>query len=292
MAEKKKRAYSGPRASKVYDARFEPSHRVPHLGDRVPQGLATWSGWNDHDDLLLISSYAPGDRKYAYLIGLNAKSGTHVGTAKIAASHVGGVAVFGDLGWAYVSSNFKYRVRKYALEELKQAIVRSTFLRQQGEDVELFGSSFLASHGPSATLWAGRFDADERDYMHCYEVRANGVLRPRDGVWQVPRATQGLVVTKDVFVYSCSYGRNNRSWIYVVRRGDGSSDLDETKLARFRAPSMSEGMTLCGADVYLAYESGARAYNTGGDKPRNVIGRLHRAPLASLRKLCPSADRP
>jgi hypothetical protein len=251
--------------------------------------LATWPSWDGKDDLLVISSYAPGHGKYARIIGLNARTGTHVGTAKVQPSHVGGIAIFEKLGWAYLSSGHKFRLRKYSLEKLKQAILRSAYVKQEGADIEVFGSSFLASHEPSNTLWAGRFDSDARDFMHCYEVRPDGSLRARDGVWQVPRATQGLAVTKDMFVYSSSYGRNNRSRIYLVLRGRASSDLDEARLASFRAPSMSEGMTLCGADVYLVYESGAREYRKGRDKPRNVIGRLHKASLSSLRRLCPAA---
>jgi hypothetical protein len=82
-------------------------------------------------------------------------------------------------------------------------------------------------------LWAGRFDADASDFMHCYDVGKDGSLRERDGVWQVPRATQGLAVTADMFIYSNSYGRNKRSRIYLVRRGDASADLDEARFASF-----------------------------------------------------------
>jgi hypothetical protein len=287
MARRKEHDYPGPRASKTYDARFEPSYAVPHLASHVPQGLATWGNWNGaDDDLLLVTSYAPIGARKAYISGLDARTGKHVGTAKVKASHVGGIAIFPDLGWAYLSSGHKYRVRKYSLERLRQAIERSRFVEQEGPDLEVFGASFLASHVPSKTLWAGRFDSEATDFMHCYEVRADGSLKPRDGIWQVPRATQGLAVTRGLFIFSSSYGRNKRSRICVVRRGKGSTDLKRARLARFRAPSMSEGMTVCGDDVYLVYESGARAYKADRDKPRNIIGRLHKAPLSSLRALC------
>ncbi|MFZ5896925.1 MAG: hypothetical protein ACOY0T_38060 [Myxococcota bacterium] len=280
--------YPGPSASKTYDKYFGPSHSVPRLKSHVPQGLATWPSWNGKDDLLLVSSYSP-QGKHACVIGLNAKTGKHVGTAKVKASHVGAVAIFERLGWAYLSSDHKYRVRKYALDALRDAIARSRYVRQEGADIKVFGASFLASHAPTRTLWAGRFDSDERDYMHCYEVAADGSLEPRDGVWQVPRATQGLAVTDGMFIYSCSWGRNDRSSIYLVRRGAGSTDLDKARLARFFAPSMSEGVTVCGSDIYIVYESGAREYNIGPDRPRNRITRLHKASLASLEKLCPPA---
>ena len=274
--------YPGPSASKTYDRYFEESHPVPHLKSHIPQGLSTWSRWDGKDDLLLIASYSPRTDERACLIGLNARTGTRVGTARVDASHVGGVAIFEQHGWAYLSSEHKYRVRRYALDALKDAITRSAYLRQDGGDIKVFGASFLASHPQSGTLWAGRFDVDGPDYMHSYEVANDGSLRARDGLWQVPRRTQGLAVTNESFIDSCSYGRNNRSRLYVVRRGKGSAELDEARPASFLAPSMSEGVTVCGDDVYVVYESGARVYNAGPDKPRNSIGRLHRASLEAL----------
>ena len=45
---------------------------------------------------------------------------------------------------------------------------------------------------------------------------------------------------------------DTRSNIYVVRRGKGSSSLDTARMYCFRAPSMSEGLTVYGKDVYVA----------------------------------------
>lgn len=290
MARRTRRDYPGPSASKTYDKRFVQTYAVPHLKTRVPQGLTAWSNWDGDDDLLMISAYSPND-KHACIIGVNASNGKHVGTAKVKASHVGGIAIFQERGWVYLSSGPKFKVRRYALDRLSDAIRNSSYIKQDGADIEVFGSSFLANEGSNPTLWAGRFDSDARDFMRCYEVRRDGSLKRRDGVWQVPKATQGLAVTQDMFVFSSSYGRNNRSRIYVVRRDEGSTDLDKGRYVYFHAPSMSEGITICGEDVYLVYESGAREYTKGADKPRNIIGRLHKTSLASLRKLCPRAKR-
>jgi glutamine cyclotransferase len=134
-------------------------------------------------------------------------------------------------------------------------------------------------------LWAGRFNKKGREFMRAYTVSGDGALTVRGGKFQVPAKTQGLVVTDDVFVYSTSHGRKNRSNIYVVKRGEGSSDLDRAKLSCFRAPTMSEGMAVYGDDVYLAYESGASYYLRGDNNPDNVIENLHKAPLAELARL-------
>jgi hypothetical protein len=285
--------YPGKAASDVYDNRFKQSHRIPFLPEHVPQGLATWSDWqhgSGDDDLLVVTSY-DDDKKYSLIIGIDAKTGRQMGTARIAYSHVGGIAIFEKLGWAFVSDEEDGKVRKYSLKKLADAISISDkrILESEGKDQQVVGSSFLTSHEPTNTLWAGQFKGSAkggRPHMKSYAVDRNGQLTPQVGVWEVPIKTQGLVVTKDVFVFSTSLGRNKRSNLYVVRRGEDEFDLDDARLFCFRGPSMSEGLAVYGDGMYVAYESGATKYSSP-DRPRNIITNLHRAPLASLKELPP-----
>jgi hypothetical protein len=304
--------YDDPKASDRYDALFSKSHAVPHLNTHVPQGMATWSNWKGDQDLLLITSYEPSSdpgresnsqpadpADNSYIIALDAKTGQHVGTVELTSFHAGGIAVFEKLGWAFVPNGDPAggKVSKYPLDRLRQAIRDSkpdspTPVEPEGADQPVYATSFLTSHGPTDTLWAGKFNKKGREFMRSYTVSEDGKLTERDGQFQVPAKTQGLVVTDDVFVYSTSSGRKNRSNIYVVQRGEGSSDLDKAKLSCFRAPTMSEGMAVYGDDVHLVYESGASYYlkddckrKKDGCKPDNVIKDLHKAPLAELARL-------
>jgi hypothetical protein len=164
-----------------------------------------------------------------------------------------------------------------------------------GPEQRVFASSFLTSHGPTSTLWVGNFDKSARGHMESYKVERSGRLLPgAGGPWEVPTKTQGVVVTKDFFIFSTSLGRNNRSNLYVVRRGKGERDLDEARLFCFRSPSMAEGISIYGDDLYVLHESGADIYNPDKtltdlkpDRPRNIISNLHRAKLASLEELPP-----
>ncbi len=110
--------YRGPAASDVYDNRFKESHGIPFLPDYVPQGLATWSNWphGQGDDLLVVASYDP-DGGQALIVGVDAKTGRQMGVARIADSHVGGIAVFEELGWAFVSGRKAGTVRRYSLQK-------------------------------------------------------------------------------------------------------------------------------------------------------------------------------
>lgn len=279
--------YHGPRASDTYDNRFTDSHRVPGLRTHIPQGTATWSNWQGEDDLILVAGYDKVNKTESQINAIDAETGEHVGTAEIDYSHVGGIAVFEKQGWAYISGPQEGTIRKYSLPKLKEAIKTFGKIEPEGREQIVYASSFLTSHGPSNTLWSGRFNDTGRDTMHSYTVADNGDLGYRPGSWEVPRKSQGLVVTKDLFIYSTSHGRNNRSNIYVVRRGDGSSSLDTARLHCFRAPSMSEGLTVYGNDVYVAYESGASYYSGANDKPDNIIEDLHKASLSALETLPP-----
>ncbi|MCL4852225.1 MAG: hypothetical protein KJZ78_12695 [Bryobacteraceae bacterium] len=293
--------YPGKAAGDVYDNRFKESHRIPFLPEHVPQGLAAWSNWphgSGEDDLLLITSYDPAER-YSLIIGIDAKTGKRIGAAKIAYSHVGGIAIFEKLGWAFVSDEEPRKVRKYSLKKLADAISTSDkkILDSEPPDQSVIGASFLTSHGPTNTLWAGNFKQSAkggRPRMKAYKVDKNGQLTPENGSWEVPIKTQGVVVTKDFLIYSTSFGRNNRSNLYVVRRGKGETNLDNARLFCFRSPSMSEGIAVYGDNLYVLYESGARIYNPPiapgnpkPDVPRNKISNLHRAPLSSLEELPP-----
>jgi hypothetical protein len=290
--------YPGKAAGDVYDNRFKESHGIPSLPEHVPQGLATWSNWPygaSGGDLLLITSYDP-EQRYALINGVDAKTGKLMGTAKIAYSHVGGIAVFEKLGWAFVSDEESGKVRRYSLKKLADAISTSDkkILDSELPDQDVISSSFLTSHGPTSTLWAGDFKDTAkggRPHMRAFKVDENGNLKREGGTWEVPIKTQGAVVTKDFFIYSTSLGRRNRGNLYVVRRGKGEADLDAARLFCFRSPSMSEGIAVYGDDLYVAYESGAAEYNPPGappsDQARNKIANLHRAPLASLEELPP-----
>ncbi|MBL1080289.1 hypothetical protein JK358_38430 [Nocardia sp. 2] len=281
--------YGGPRASDAYDNRFTDSHTIPHLDSHVPQGTATWSNWKGEDDLILITSYVPGSDANSYISALDAESGKLVGTAEVDASHVGGIAVFEEQGWAFIVGDGEKSVWKYPLDRLRQAIENSSHIAKEGGDIAVAGgSSFLTSHGPSDTLWTGSFEPDKRGEMYSYKVNTNGELSGRDGPWEVPTKTQGLVVTDEVFLYSTSYTRPNRSNIYAVRRGEGSTELDTARLRCFRAPSMSQGLTVFGDHAYLAFESGAAFYRKDPDnQPRNIIEHLHKVEVAELEALPP-----
>jgi hypothetical protein len=197
----------------------------------------------------------------------------------IAPTHAGGITI--AKGWAFVQgqdSGAKHYVRKYELSQLrgKMKAASTTYLKQIGKARQVYGSAFLASYGDN--LYAGRFNDKGRDKMYRYKVTGTGALKTRKGAYEVPTKTQGLLVTQDRFVYSTSFGNDNRSNLYVV--AGGARVINPSTARCFRAPSMAEGIAEYGGSAYLVFESGAAQYVS--KHPRNRIDRLHKATIAAL----------
>ncbi|TCO47539.1 hypothetical protein EV646_10592 [Kribbella antiqua] len=272
--------YDGPSASYKYDARFSNSASIPNLSTHTPQGAGTWYNWDGSGkNLVLIASYRDGADSQIY--GIDPSTGSTVGVVAIAESHVGGITV--SKGWAFVSGQGS-SIRKYRLTELRDALkaAGTPYLAQVGTARDVAASSFMGSYGDS--LFSGSFNADGRGTMYEYKIADDGTLTTVAGAWEVPTKTQGLTVTANHFIYSTSYGRGNRSNIYVVKRGQ--KDLDAAALSCFRAPSMTEGVTELSGTAYLVYESASHLY--GSDPATlNVIPRMHKASVSSLTSLVP-----
>lgn len=278
--------YDGPSASYRYDNRFGggPGVGSTVLDSRTPQGLATWRNWDGSGaDLLLYTAYRDGSD--AWIQGVNPATGNRTKIIRIADSHVGGIAISGS--WAFVSgrpaSDGTHAIRAYRLSAFRAVLkgtASSSYVTQVGTARRVYGSSFLSSH--NGYVFAGRFNDGARDKMYRYKVNADGTLSTITGSIEVPAKTQGLSVTADHFVFSTSYGRENRSNIYIVRRG--YSDLDAARLSCMRAPSMSEGATIRGGAVFVIYESGSYKFR-GDSDTRNVITRLHKVPMSELTSL-------
>ncbi len=270
-------------ATPYYNGLFDSSHALSPatLANYVPQGLTTWRNYfGTGHDLLLMSAYAANDGR-AILQGVDQRDGSLTHRAVINTGHAGGVAVHG--GYVYVSGPSN-TVRKY-----EASAVASRLRTGQGDALDgtsagdVYGAGFLAIDGD--TLFAGRFSETGREWMGKYTIRADGNLSAQVGnLVQVPSKTQGLLVLNDHFVFSSSWGRNNRSNLYVVGRGyrylDSANEAGQLRC--FRAPTMTEGVTASQGKIYLSYESGAAKYANADDKPDRIIRNLHVATRSDL----------
>ena len=297
--------YNGSSASVTYDSTFGPGHGLPAplLNTFVPQGLGTWPNWDGAGHDLLIQSGYNGRR--TVIVGIVPGGGvTRMPRLKrpngrFVKAHAGGVAVVGS--WLFVTGKTVGglpTVLRFPLDAVRASLASGTPLQARAEiplDVGTpgFAASFMAADG--GTVWIGTFNSDNRNRMYQFGVGPAGGLNRVGGPgdWtQVPKKTQGLMVTASHFVFSTSYGSQNRGNIYVIRRGQKLLDNAYPQdLTCFAAPSMAEGVTQANGQAFLTFESGSFKYRRDacdkpqpfeGDCTRNIITSLHRAPVGAL----------
>ncbi|MFC0529894.1 hypothetical protein [Phytohabitans kaempferiae] len=268
--------YDGPSAGYTYDPPFYPSHYLTWTHTHTPQGAATWSNWDGSGTaLILVTSYRDGAE--AYIQAINASTGANLPGLRIAEFHAGGIAVVGS--WVYISAGTT--IRRYRTADLRTALQNGGGYVASAGSQTVTAASFLGTYG--GAVFAGEFDPDVRGWMYQYTVNSDGSLTRVGSGWEVPTKTQGVIVTGSHFLFSTSYGRQNRSNIYSVRRGYTGS-LDNASLYCFRAPSMSEGMTQWNGSAYVVYESGSHLYSPD-PTTRNVIRNMHRVSMSFLTSL-------
>jgi hypothetical protein len=283
--------YEGRSVSHLYDGIFSPGPAIPHLNDRVPQGLTTWPNWDGAGHtLLLLGMYRPSDD--SYLVGIDPVDGRNVGAVRIEESHLGGIAVIG--GWLITQAgpdSGGAAVRRYRLDRLRAKMREAVLfdyvphLDSVGEPQPVAGASFMAV--AAGSLWMGRYSRYLPDRMYRYTVDDDGALRQVGGPWRVPPRSQGLLVTPSHFVIASSDGTNHGE-LRAYRR---SAAPDADAVGCLWTPSLPQNLTLHSGRVFVAYESGAAYFGT---RPGfiNRIGNLHTADLAALvRVIDPSVTR-
>jgi hypothetical protein len=279
------------------DKTVDASNDKPVFEKYVPQGLAAWKDYyGPGKDLLVFTAHSEGDEtsNRAVVQGLDPRTGELTRRVEIGFGHAGGIAIWRD--WMYVSGGDN-TVRRYNLDNLRSHFKGEATDAMEGTEIRnISAASFMDI--ADGVLYAGRFDPDNRNYMYKYAISpADGSLTPittGDSTRiplsiMVPQKTQGLLVLPNYYVFSTSEGRHNRSNIYVVKRGyqdleelDLSKGKDSRDLQCFRAPTMSEGLTLSNDKIYLLFESGASHFgedkkNKDGepDQPDKRIKSLH-----------------
>ena len=114
------------------------------------------------------------------------------------------------------------------------------------------------------------------------------VIQPEE--LELPPQAQGAVICsyggRDYVISSCSYGRNNKSKIYVqlLERAQGINGLimlsSYQNAAVFDYPNMTEDIELQSGRLYINLESASTVYNTGkeGNMPIDPNGQATESP--------------
>ena len=271
-----------------YDASWALSRSL--LDRHIPQGLTAWrSYYGAGKDLLVYTAYSQSDGR-ARIQGIDPRDGSKTNFARLqVGTHAGGVAIVDR--WAFVPGANPGGVRRYSLSRLADIFANgpSSDALDGAYAGDVVGTGFMTQAGN--TIYAGTFNSDGLGKMRTYSVDADGDLHATSGIIEVPKKTQGLLVLPDYFVFSTSEGRDNRSNVYVVKRGYSSlaTSYNNGNLRCVRIPSMAEGVAGTGGQIYQLFESGADCYrynepecSASTGTPDRVITHLYRIPRSTL----------
>jgi hypothetical protein len=273
-------AYQGLSVSALYDNLFRPGPAMPYLRNYIPQSLATWHDWDGRgNDLLLLGEYR--EHEDSYLVGIDPDSGNVLGTVRVAASHLGGMAFLGS--WLFTGDNpwphpGSPTVTRYRVERLRAAMHTAIdngdhpYLRSDGPRQDIHATDFMTSDGHS--MYTGNHGNPVDGVMYRYRLTDGGRLKEVEGPWAVPPRAQGMVITPDRFIFSSDNG-SGRGWLTVVDRARPSHVV-----SCIWVPSMPEDIERYDGRLVMAFESGTAQY--AHDHPTNRITRLHIAPLTPL----------
>ncbi len=301
-------------------ASAEKSFLIPALaGKMIPQGMDIWEerGW------LLISGYFPSTDilDCSLLVAIDMNTGAYVGEYYLTntdgtphSSHAGGVAVTEKN--IYIANGSKlYRIPlteildagqcgKITIADEFAVPVRASFCNYSGGYLWVgdfqYGSSYPTDkfrymtnrEGKNYFAWSVGYELDESTENG---IKAEAMVKDPyatpDVVLSITERIQGMAASDNKIVLSQSYGRTNKSTLFIYDNPIGDEphrtvDINgvdvpvyflDAKLpcTAVTAPPMSEGLAARNGELYILFESGADKYaNDGGKDPTENVWKM------------------
>lgn len=292
-------------------AKAEKSFLVPALaGKMIPQGMDIWEerGW------LLISGYFPSTDIHdsSIIVAIDMNTGAYVGEYYLTntdgtphSSHAGGVAVTEKN--IYIANGSKlYRVPltellnagqcgKITIADAFSVPVRASFCNYSGGYLWVgdfqYGTSYPTDEyrhmtnreGKEYKAWSVGYKlSDSTENGIKAEAMVKDSYATPDVILSITERIQGMAASEDKIILSQSYGRTNKSSLFIYDNpisGKPHSAVNlngkmvpvyflDGKLGceKVQAPPMSEGLAYAGGKLYILFESGADKYAGGGGK--------------------------
>lgn len=289
----------------------EKSFLVPALaGKMIPQGMDIWEerGW------LMISGYFPSTDilDCSILVAIDMNTGAYVGEYYLTntdgtphSSHAGGVAVTDKN--VYIANGSKlYRIPlteilnvgqcgKITIADVISVPVRASFCNYSGGYLWVgdfqYGTSYPTDEfrhmknreGKKYLAWSVGYEiADETENGIKAEAMVKDSYATPDVVLSITERIQGMAASDNKIVLSQSYGRTNKSTLFIYDNPIGDAphsnvDLNGVNVPvyfldgklncqKVQAPPMSEGLAYADGKLYILFESGADKYANGGGK--------------------------
>lgn len=228
----------------------------------VPQGI-TFGG-----DFLFISAYCgcgKEHRSVIYVIGASDRK--YKSTLILDTScHVGGIAKAGNYIWVCDSDYKCLRAYKYSSACDANGRAYMTVKTQAKCSVATTPSYLCYANG---YLYVGTHYKDSTTAKIYYYSISGKNISPK-GYFKISGVSkiQGLSIRGEYMVVASSYGRSNKSNVYVFR--DSSKFVTDKKvysspIKTFKFANMVEGCYIGSSYTYFIFESGAKTYRSSAN---------------------------
>ena len=292
-------------------AKAEESFLVPALaGKMIPQGMDIWEerGW------LLISGYFPSTDilDCSLLVAIDMNTGAYVGEYYLTntdgtphSSHAGGVAVT-DKNIYIANGSRLYRIPLTEILKVGQCgritiadeisvPARASFCNYSGGYLWVgdfqYGTSYTTDEyrhmtnreGKLYKAWSVGYELDENTENG---IKAEAMVKDSyatpDVVLSITERIQGMAMSENKIVLSQSYGRTNKSTLFIYDNPIEGKPHSAVRLngkmvpvyfldgklncQKLQSPPMSEGLAYADGKLYILFESAADKYANGGGK--------------------------
>ena len=295
----------------------EKSYLIPALKETmIPQGMDIWRerGW------LMISGYFPSAEISAssVIVAVDMATGAYVGEYYITntdgtphTSHAGGVAITErDMYIANGSTLFRIPLNEFlnagqcgnvTIADYFNVPVRASFCNYSEGYLWVgdfqYGSSYPTDEyrhmtnrdGKMYYAWTVGYEVDLTTANGIKaDAMVDGSYATPDIIFSMTEKIQGFAITEKTVALSQSYGRNNKSKIYLYENPMGTEAHQQVELngksvplyfldsktpsKSIVTPPMTEGLAAMDGKLYILFESGADKYANGGgtDPTENV----------------------
>lgn len=302
---------------KDFLAAAEKSYLIPALKETmIPQGMDIWRerGW------LMISGYFPSAEISAssVIVAIDMETGAYVGEYYITntdgtphTSHAGGVAITErDMYISNGSTLFRIPLSEFlnagqcgkvTIADYFNVPVRASFCNYSEGYLWVgdfqYGSSYPTDEyrhltnrdGKKYYAWTVGYEVDlTTENGIKADAMVSGSYATPDIIFSMTEKIQGFALTQKTVALSQSYGRNNKSKIFLYENPMGGEAhqtvelngksvplyfLDsKTPSKSIVTPPMTEGLAAMDGKLYILFESGADKYANGGgtDPTENV----------------------
>ena len=302
---------------KDFLAAAEKSYLIPALKETmIPQGMDIWRerGW------LMISGYFPSAEisECSVIVAVDMATGAYVGEYYITntdgtphTSHAGGVAITErDMYISNGSTLFRIPLSEFlnagqcgkvTIADYFNVPVRASFCNYSEGYLWVgdfqYGTSYPTDEyrhmtnrdGKMYYAWTVGYEVDlTTENGIKADAMVDGSYATPDIIFSMTEKIQGFAITEKTVALSQSYGRNNKSKIFLYENPMGSEAhqtvelngksvplyfLDsKTPSKSIVTPPMTEGLAAMDGKLYILFESGADKYANGGgtDPTENV----------------------